>query len=93
MQITWLAVVTPEPAESPKAILLLLLVLLKSDLSPMAVLKEPVLFLKSEKAPFAVLPSPSLRKGEALFNSAPAPVAVFSFALVLGKSAPRRSPY
>jgi hypothetical protein len=78
MQITWFAVVKPEPAESPKAMLLLPLVLLKSDLSPMAVLKEPMLFLKSENTPFAVLPLPLLRKGEALLNSAPAPVAVFS---------------
>jgi hypothetical protein len=92
MQITWFAVVTPEPAESPKAMLLLPLVLLKSDLSPMAVLKEPVLFLKSENAPFAVLPLPLLRKREALLNSAPAPVAVFSLRWHCVTAPPRRSP-
>ena len=93
MQITWLAVVTPEPAESPKAILLLLLVLLKSDLSPMAVLKEPVLFFEEREGSIRCVAVAIAEERGALFNSAPAPVAVFSFALVLGKSAPRRSPY
>ena len=79
-------VVLLESAEPPIAVLKLAVVLLKSALSPIAVFKEPVLLLNSVNAPWAVLPFPPLRRDGACSKSAPAPTAVFSFAVAFNKS-------
>src|SRR5260370_41715355 len=58
IQITLVAVVTPEPAELPKAVLRSPLVLLNSAPSPIAVVLLPVVAPGSELVPMAVLALP-----------------------------------
>src|ERR1051325_304390 len=88
IQITLLAVVTADPASTPKAIFNWPVVLFWRALKPLAVLKSPVL-RRSADEPMAVLAAPVvLLVRMVLRRGANAPLALFHWPIALLKSAP-----